>query len=226
MMLINVLCGALLGIICKPVSSKISAGLLSNRQKQYNEFKSESLFLYLLSAATGAAIMYVVPISAETLYLFLLLIISESIALIDIKFRIIPNELSLAIIGLTVVFGIPGLLGAKGFPNFNLKHSLLGFAVCLLIFLLPAVFSKQVGAGDIKLAAAMGFCLGFWNSLLGIILMGAFVIAYIFFQAKMPVLTVIKSMIPMGPFIAAAMVIISILIKLPSVSIYFTDLPF
>ena len=56
-----------------------------------------------------------------------------------------------------------------------------------------------------KLAAAMGFLLGFGNALLAIVVMGVLMLGYSMAQRKMPLLTFLKTDIPMGPFISAGM---------------------
>lgn len=214
-MIIRILAGIILSGICAALSFKEAERALVKRDKDLSATKREKALLVIFSAIAGAAIMYLVPVSAETIYLFILLFVGEAIAITDIKERIIPNELTLSVIAVTLVFGIPGLFGAKGFPSFSLKYSLLGFAACMVIFLLPSLFKKNVGAGDVKLAAAMGFCLGFWNSMLGIVLMGILVLVYTFMQKELPMLSFVKSFIPMGPFLSCSMVTVLLCSRLP-----------
>ncbi len=79
-------------------------------------------------------------------------------------------------------------------------------AVCFIIFLLPAALKKQVGAGDIKLAAALGFCAGIPGCLYAIALMGVLIMLYIMLARREPLLLMIKKLVPMGPFMAAALI--------------------
>lgn len=214
------LAGAVAGIICKAASDRLSEVLLVRRNRKFSQSRSESMLMYLVSAFIGILILNLMPICAETVYMFILLTLCESVAIIDIHERIIPNELCLFIIIVTIVFGLPGLFGAAGFPEFSIKRSLLGLAICFAIFCLPSALSKKVGAGDVKLAAAMGFCLGLGYSLLSIILMGVFVLGYTVLQNKVPTLRMIKNMIPMGPFLAASTVAILLAGKIPALSLY------
>ena len=135
----------------------------------------------------------------------LFLVFCLTAAVMDLKYRIIPNETVLAIIGLKLMTGIGAVMGWKQLVEFNIVQSLLGLSVCFAVFILPGFFGKSVGAGDVKLAAAMGFFLGFEYALLGIIIMGLAVIAYTVFQTKVPMLKFLKAAIPMAPFICAGM---------------------
>ena len=82
--------------------------------------------------------------------------------------------------------------------------------------MLPALMSRQVGAGDIKLAAAIGLCLGLNDSLLCIVLMGVIVIVYVLAQQSMPLLNMIREMIPLGPFLCAAQCLVLLMRHIPA----------
>ncbi|MEZ4627541.1 MAG: prepilin peptidase [Eubacteriales bacterium] len=60
-----------------------------------------------------------------------------------------------------------------------------GLVVCFVIFFLPSLFGKQVGAGDVKLAAAMGFALPDWQ-LVRDQCMGALVLLYTMLDTRLP----------------------------------------
>ena len=77
--------------------------------------------------------------------------------------------------------------------------------------MIPAFLSKQVGAGDIKLAATVGFVLGLMGCMVTIVLMGILVIIYVILQKQMPILVIVKTMIPMGPFLAVSMMVVLLL---------------
>ena len=154
-------------------------------------------------AAAGGFITWRVGVSLRTLYLMLVLIVAASVSYIDAKHRVIPNELVLAVIALSAVFGLTGVI------SFQIWSSLLGFVACFITFLVPCVWKQKIGAGDVKLAAAMGFALGFSGSLYAIVCMGGFVLIYLLIEQRLPVAERLKTMIPMGPFLAAALVIVS-----------------
>lgn len=222
----RILLGALLGLICKFPCNILLSYLFKKRDKVFSETDRERAVVFAALAVGGAAICALVPLSAETLFLFLLMIIAEVVSVADIHERIIPNDMVLAIILLTLVFGVPGMLGAKGFPVFHPLRSFAGLAAGFVIFSLPSFFSGKVGAGDIKLAAAVGFCMGIWFSLISIILMGCFVLAYTLLQKSLPAASFIKSMIPMGPFISISAVLVLTLSHLPAMNAAASAFPF
>ncbi len=154
-------------------------------------------------AAAGGLIAWRAGVSLRALYLMLVLLVAASVSYIDAKHRVIPNELVMAVIILSAVFGLTGVI------SFQIWSSLLGFIACFITFLVPCIWKQKIGAGDVKLAAAMGFALGFSGSLYAIVCMGGFVLLYLLIEQRLPVAERLKTMIPMGPFLAAALVIVS-----------------
>ena len=116
----------------------------------------------------------------------------------------------MALVGATIMW--------KQNSLYNIIYSFILLMICEVIAvtdlhhriipndLILAILAIKVGAGDIKLAAAVGFCLGITNLLYTIVLMGICVLAYTVVQSNMAFKLVIHEMIPMGPFIAVAMV--------------------
>lgn len=211
-LVLKLVLGMAAGAGCKFICDAIEKRLLKARNLEYSQSSKENVLLLTVSALTGLLIMLLTPLSANTLYLFIVFMIAELTAVIDIHYRIIPNDLILALIIVRIVFAVPFLFGVPGFPEFKIWQSLLGLVVCFIIFSLPAAMSKKVGAGDIKLAAAMGFCLGLYLSLAAIVMMGLFVLAYSLVQNRMPTLSFFKSMIPMGPFISLGLIVCSVFV--------------
>ena len=165
-------------------------------------------FFILLAAMTllGGVIGWRAGVSFRGLYLLLILWVSACAFYIDAKHRIIPNELWLAVLVLAVAFGVPGAI------RFQIWQSLLGLAVCFVIFFIPSLFGHKIGGGDVKLASAMGFALGLTGSLYAIACMGGLVLVYAVLDQSMPLPQRLKSMIPMGPFLALALVVMSIIL--------------
>jgi leader peptidase (prepilin peptidase)/N-methyltransferase len=154
-------------------------------------------------AAAGGLIAWRAGVSFRALYLMLMLVVAAGISYIDATHRVIPNELVLAVIALSAVFGFTGVI------SFQIWSSLLGFAACFVVFLIPCLWKQKIGAGDVKLAAAMGFALGFSGSLYAIVCMGGLVLLYLLAERRLLVAEGLKTMIPMGPFLAAALVVVS-----------------
>ena len=141
--------------------------------------------------------------------------VGMAVAVSDWLCSIIPNPTVLTVLGLKIVLIAAALLHLPSAPSFDVLSALGGMAFCFLVFSAPSLMGKRIGAGDIKLAAAMGFLLGFGDSLLAIFFMGLLMLAYCVFQRKMPLLAFLKSNITMGPFIAAGMMIACALPYLP-----------
>ena len=186
---------------------RIVSGLLLKQRGFAPEMEKKHFWmLFALLVLIGGVIGWQAGISFRGLYFILLLFVSACAFYIDAKHRVIPNELVLSILILSAVFGFTGAIA------FNIWQSLLGLAVCFIIFLAPSFFGKQVGAGDIKLAAAMGFALGLIGGLYAVAAMGALVVIYVLLDRRMPLPEKLKTMIPMGPFLALALVVMSILL--------------
>lgn len=208
MLAIKIVAGALIGTVLKIPCDYIERILLSRRNIVYGHSKNENIIFHLIMAVMGDVILWKQDFSFMAIYSFLILMICEVIAVIDLHHRIIPNDLILSMIIIRIIFNIPNVLGMKGFPEFSILYSVIGLVAGFVIFAFPALLSKSVGAGDIKLAASVGFCLGIMNLLYAIILMGICVLVYTVIQSRMMIQTMLHNMIPMGPFIAVAMVIV------------------
>lgn len=195
--------GAACGMLMTWPAVLIANRMLQKRTREPVRLSGKPLAAALLIAGiAGGCIAWTGGVTMETLYGTLTLGVSLMIALIDAKHRIIPNELILSVIALAALFG------AFGWIAFDWISSLIGFLACFILFLLPSLAKKQVGAGDVKLAAAMGFALGLYGSMAAIAVMGALVLLYTLAEQRVLSLQVIRRMIPMGPFLAAALVIV------------------
>lgn len=200
--LLPVLCGAVLGAALAVPVRLLCAFLLKQRGlgsvMERNHFR---ILLFSLVLA-GGLIGWRAGFTFRGLYMILILVVAACTFYIDAKSRVIPNELVLAILALTAIFGFTGAI------PFQIWQSLLGFAVCFVIFFLPGLFGRNVGAGDVKLAASMGFALGLTGSLYAVACMGLLVLAYIMIDKQIPLPQRLKEMIPMGPFLALALVVV------------------
>ena len=201
-----ILLGAALGAALSVPAWLVSALLLRRRNIDSQLERKYRLLLAAAMALFGGVIGWRVGLSFGGLYRLLLMTVSACVFVIDAKHRVIPNELVLAILVLAAVFGLTGTF------SFQIWSSLVGLAACFVLFFVPSLFGKNVGAGDVKLAAAMGFALGLTGSLYAIVGMGVLVLAYLLFQVRVPMLERLKAVIPMGPFLALALVAVSIVL--------------
>lgn len=199
---IGTISGGLLAVL-----ARLLCGLLLKQRGFESSMERKHFWIMLAGMAlTGGIIGWRAGISFRGLYLMLILFVAACTFYIDAKKRIIPNELVLAILVLAACFGLTGAI------HFQIWYSLLGLVVCFVIFFLPSLFGKQVGAGDVKLAAAMGFALGLTGSLYAIASMGALVLLYTFLDNRLPLAERLKAMIPMGPFLALGLIAVSIIL--------------
>src|SRR6185369_12819340 len=93
------------------------------------------------------------PVSPVVMKLLLLVPLAVSVTYYDVRFRRIPNKLVLAalIAGLTINISLGGARGALS--------SMGGFAVAFIPMFLMHIFGAM-GAGDVKLFAAIGSVVG------------------------------------------------------------------
>lgn len=206
------------GLLCRPLCLAMERRLAASRGREYPTTRLTEWIAAGFTALCCGALPLLFSQPLQGLMVFCLLLPAVSAAMLDIRLRIIPNDLVLAILILRLVFGLPALLGVPGFPEFRLWNSLLGLVVAFVVFLLPSFTGKQVGAGDLKLAAAMGFCLGWQGALVAIVLMGLLVLSYAMATPRMPFLAALKTSIPMGPFLSGGMIAVLLLGQLPTLA--------
>src|SRR5262245_50336635 len=92
----------------------------------------------------------------------LLILVVVTAAMIDVRSRRIPNWLTLsgAILGVALnsfLFAVDGLFGVSGLM-YSLEGLGLAFGIYFVLYLL-----RGMGAGDVKLMAAVGAGAGPWN---------------------------------------------------------------
>lgn len=109
---------------------------------------------------------------------FVLPILLTLAAVVDLRRRRIPNALNFGGMGLGLAFG----LALGGLPG--LSNSFLGLLTGGALFL-PFYLARGMGAGDVKLMAAVGSFLGPWHTLLAAIvvtLLGGVIAAWAAFR--------------------------------------------
>ena len=209
-----ILSGAALGGGCGYGAICWSHRMLKAREHEERVSPKAQRLLVPAAAVCGGVIGFLTGQLLPLLAALAVLTIGLAVAICDWMCRIIPNDTVLAVMGLKVVLVLAALLKIPGAPPMALLSSLGGLAFCFAVFFAPGLMGKQVGAGDVKLAAAMGFLLGFYNALFAIMIMGVVMLGYSFAQRQMPILTFLRSNIPMGPFIAAGMLAVQVLTSL------------
>lgn len=123
------------------------------------------------------------------------------IAIIDLRIRIVPNELLLVM----VVAGIAFQAVHFGFSAILISAiCMIGMIVFFSVVAGMVGFDK-VGAGDVKLAGVMGLTLGYPNIIIAIIVMCAGFLIFSVVGLIIRKLT-LKSMLPFAPFMMTGMV--------------------
>lgn len=108
----------------------------------------------------------------SALELSLLLTAALALTAIDLRIRIIPNELVAALLVLSAAFA----LMEHGLSALPMR--LVGMAVALVMFVGTALLGLgKIGGGDIKLSLAIGFAAGFPNVLVAVAAMGLVALA-------------------------------------------------
>lgn len=198
-----------LGAISGVLMEKMAIRLIQARDKSLGiERFSGSLgktVLWALFNAGGWLILVMINgFKAETLECMLLFSVCIVLSAVDISIKKIPNELIL----MTLVIGAAFLV--IGQPIWSLGANLGGFVLGFVVFFLPAMIGKGAGWGDVKFAAAVGFCLGAYGILAAILIMTfylALYAAYLMITRKGS----LKSKIALGPFMASGFVTVLVI---------------
>ena len=185
--------------------------LLSGRKCRYCKEKISSRYA-IVELLTGILFLIVFNkfyLDISTVYYLVLTSILIIITFIDIDHYIIPD-------GLLIIGSIFAIVFNLIFKTITIKESLLGAIICgggvlAIVYLIEFLVKKEVmGGGDIKLFAMIGLFLGIKNSLLS-----ALISVYVgaIFGVIMIICSKIKksefnSMIPYGPFISIATLIV------------------
>ena len=206
---IKMLIGMISGIGCSLISIFFEKVLLEKRGRVFKTSKKEKNIITILAIVVSC--FTDVNRISEIIYILLMLLACILIYVTDLHHRIIPNEILLLMLVAKLIIGIPALFGVTWVPEFNIISSLIGFVAGFVVFMIPAFMGKSVGAGDIKLAAVMGFCLGINGLLYAIVLMGIGVLIYEFIKGRTSLKNAMYEMIPMGPFMAVAMMVVMLI---------------
>ena len=126
--------------------------------------------------------------------------IAISIGVVDLDLKKIPNLSVLALLAVRTAAAVYELISggsAKGaiFP------SLIGLAAAFILYQLPMLIGIPIGTGDVKFAAAIGYCLGLTGFLEAAIIM-AIGLALLLALLKVTKKGNLKTKVPMGPFLA------------------------
>lgn len=191
----------------------------------YNEKPTEELlgtrFVYdkksiVLSIVTGLCFSYLYmtygksPILTIGFAIFIALLLP--IAMCDAKYRIIPDQFTIAVAVVAIAFAIYDCF--FGFKIFNenwydpILGAVIGGGALIVIDIIGSlVFKKEaIGFGDIKLLAAIGFFAG-KNNVTYILLITIFVAFFHFIYLLFFKKSSFDSYLPLGPYICIGTII-------------------
>ncbi len=197
--------GAVTGVLMK----KTTAFLISQRVKtitnhQLSGSVTKTIFWAMLNATIWLVFVKLNGLEPKTLECMLLFSICVILSAVDISIKKIPNELVL----MTLFVG--GAFIITGQPITSIGMNIFGLVIGFIIFFLPAIIGKGAGWGDVKYAAAVGFCLGVYGIISAIMIMTFFLMiytAYLIIRRKGN----LKSKVALGPFMASSFVSVLIL---------------
>lgn len=193
------LAGLAAGIITPYISDRIIKHKCSVNNKSFPDKPFWKWYVraipIIINTAFFAAAGYFMENPGAAILISVLAGMSVIFTVIDLRIRIIPNEMVLAMLAVGAVFQ----LVQYGFRG--LLIALACMFVLMLLFLIVGLIVGlgKVGAGDIKLAGAMGLALGYPAVINAALIMSAAIIAYCFFGVWFKKLTLV-SMFPFAPF--------------------------
>jgi leader peptidase (prepilin peptidase)/N-methyltransferase len=204
-LVVYVILGLLIGYIIPDISFKI----MEYKKGKENIKKIESILfskLYKICFCLFNGVLWAsAGLHINSIFVALLISIQITlafiIAFIDINIRIIPNELVLTIIILGIIFqtinyGLYGIIG-----------SIMSMIFIMIVFTAIAGFMGfgKVGAGDVKLAGAIGLALGYpliitAMGTMAIVLLVCILAGLAFKKIQL------STMLPLAPFLAVGYV--------------------
>lgn len=203
-MLYKLIVFASLGLFIGYMIPDMSIKIIKYKKKSINREENQVLdkLINILLILFNSAAWFYTASTADNLFVATLVCIQISLgiilAFIDVKIRIIPNELILVLLALGVTFqafnyGYEGILGA-----------IISMVFIIIVFTALATFMGlgKVGAGDVKLAGTMGFALGYPSIITAMGAMAAVLLIFILigFATKKIRMT---TMLPLAPFLVA-----------------------
>ena len=154
----------------------------------------------LVSGVLFALIFRLYAGTAERIEYSAYISIAISIGVVDLDLKKIPNLSVLALLAVRTAAVIYGLIQG-GSAKQTLVPSLIGLAAAFILYQLPMLIGIPIGTGDVKFAAAIGYCLGLTGFLEAAIIM-AIGLALLLAILKVTKKGNLKTKVPMGPFLA------------------------
>lgn len=206
-MLFNYLVGAVLGLLTGFIFNRLAVLQIAKRTREKQKQDSLKKPLVMIGWMFVSALLFVAVIArqdgqiqAKTVEYLIYVSILLNISVVDFLIRKVPNELLLLLLLTKSVF-----IAIDLFNRVPLKDSLvipaIGLAVGLILFSIPSLIKIPIGAGDVKLSAAIGFCLGYFLYFQSMALMSVMLLAYLAFLLVTKKGS-LRTLTSMGPYLA------------------------
>ena len=174
------------------------------------KIKSEYFIVELLTALIFSMIYYFYGISITSILLVILAVFFIIIFFIDLKYYIIPNELTFPLMIIGFIKSFDPNLNQNLFPNYinSLIGGLAGYLIIWsIIFLYKKIRNKEgMGLGDAKLLSAIGFWFG-WASIPIVIFFSSIIALASVLPSLVNKTRNLSAEIPFGPFLIIGCVI-------------------
>ncbi len=215
---------AVLGFLLGPLSCKVLNKIPAEWLCDYDEKPTEELLSgnryavkpvgFIMGAVLAvfmAATVFFTGVSAELPIILLLYIFLMLISASDAKYTIIPDQFTIAVAIISLIFAVVDLFTAQNFIKSwysPILGGLCGGALLIVLDMLSTLIFKKAGFGfgDVKLLAALGIMFGVKYTVIMLVL--SFLVAAIHFlviilagKAKRGIY------LPMGPYICLATVL-------------------
>lgn len=156
----------------------------------------------LIELSNGAAylgIFYFLGFNYEAIMVSVLFSTLLVISMIDLKYQIIPDPISIFLMVVGIVY--------VGFFSKTYLDSLIGFfAVSGILFIAGIITGGNMGGGDIKLMAVCGFLLG-WQNIIVALFVGSVIGSIVGLTLIVLKVNKKKQLIPFGPYLSAGIMI-------------------
>lgn len=197
--------GAIIGVCME----KASLYLIKRRENtlrvyQFSGSEKKTLFWAGINGTGWLMLIKINGLEANTLECMLLLSVCIVLSVVDMSIKKIPNELII----LTLIIGAAFSITSQ--PIWSLGINVFGLGLGFIIFFLPAIIGKGAGWGDVKFAAAVGFCLGVYGILSAVLIMAICLLGYIVYLIISGKGN-LKTRVALGPFIASGFISVLIL---------------
>lgn len=199
--LIAATAGYLMGVLSLKLTRFLVAKRIQNAGEVLLKDRFSSYYIWgILSAVAYVLISQITGFGLTSMEGVLLFSLCLCLSVVDYRIRKIPNELLLALIIIKAV------LLVIDYKPYGLIKAIIGFALGIVIFMVPSFLGINIGWGDIKYAAVAGFYLGAVSLLQVIIVMalglGAYTI-YLLVSKRGN----LKTAAALGPYISLGIIV-------------------